>query len=342
MSDLPQIKNVLDHYGIPVVESIEPLGNAGGFSGADLWRVTTPQGLFCLRKWPTREPSEQRLRWIHRTLQQAADRGLTEVPVPLPHQGRDTVLVYRRARFELTPWKPGHADFRARPSSARLRSAMNVLGRFHVAVGADAHQGRDDLGVSPGINQRLQRLRELMAGDAARITSAVAGCRDPDIRDRGRRLIDHFAGGAPFVLRQLEQAAQREVPLQPCIRDIWHDHLLFTGEKVTGIVDFGAMRPDSVAADVARLVGSLAGDCHHTWSAALAHYETRRQLSPGERQLVQAFDRSGVLMSGLTWLQWICVEGRQFENWPGVLGRLDDNLARLDDLGRTMGAPGPQ
>ena len=35
----------------------EPLGGAGGFSGARLWRVTTGQGVFALRAWPPGQAS---------------------------------------------------------------------------------------------------------------------------------------------------------------------------------------------------------------------------------------------------------------------------------------------
>jgi homoserine kinase type II len=124
----------------------------------------------------------------------------------------------------------------------------------------------------------------------------------------------------------------QRVPLTPCIRDIWHDHVLFEGNVVTALIDFGALRPENVAADVSRLLGSLVADDEAGWTAGLAAYEELRPLSPIERQLVTAFDASSVLLSGLNWLQWVFLDGRQFNSHATILDRVDANLARLRHL----------
>ena len=120
-----------------------------------------------------------------------------------------------------------------------------------------------------------------------------------------------------------------QVTAQPCIRDIWHDHVLYVGEEVSGFVDFGALRMDHVAADISRLVGSLVGDDPHRRAAALAAYAATSPLTDADHQLIEAYDRSSTLLSAINWLQWVAVEGRRFENRAGVLSRLDQLLARL-------------
>jgi len=52
--------------------------------------------------------------------------------------------------------------------------------------------------------------------------------------------------------------------------------------------------------------------------------------------LVTAFDRSGVLLGGLQWLEWIYLEGRKFENRTSVLARVDEFLARLERLAQAV------
>jgi homoserine kinase type II len=144
-----------------------------------------------------------------------------------------------------------------------------------------------------------------------------------------RNLIEMAAQVGPRVAPLLESVAELRVPLQPCIRDIWSAHVLFENDRVTGIVDFGAMRVESVAADVARLLGSLAGDDPAQWQVGLAAYEQVRKLSDDESRLVLAFDRSTVLLGGLQWLEWIFLEGREFPEYRAVMARIDEFTNRL-------------
>jgi homoserine kinase type II len=129
------------------------------------------------------------------------------------------------------------------------------------------------------------------------------------------------------------------VPLQPVIRDIWYEHVLYEGDAVSGIIDFGAMRIDSVATDIARLLGSMVEDDQDGWQAGLNAYQSVRRLSADELELVRVFDSSTVLLSGLNWLQWVFAERRQFSNRRKVELRLEGFAARLSRLiasGRTV------
>jgi homoserine kinase type II len=136
---------------------------------------------------------------------------------------------------------------------------------------------------------------------------------------------------ASNIAGDLAAATHCRVPLQVCLRDIWRPHVLFQGAAVTGIVDFGAMDVDSVAGDVARLLGSMAGGAE-AWQIGLAAYESIRPLGDDERSLVGAYDRSGVLLSALNWLRWLLVEGRTFPDESAVHGRLEELTERLTEL----------
>jgi hypothetical protein len=73
-----------------------------------------------------------------------------------------------------------------------------------------------------------------------------------------------WAGRAWEAIRQYSDIPQRlapwchrPVPLQPCLCDSWHDHVLFESDAVTGLIDYGSAKIDHVAVDLARMLGSL-------------------------------------------------------------------------------------
>ncbi len=158
------------------------------------------------------------------------------------------------------------------------------------------------------------------------------GCSRPWTRGSFRNWLPPVRRAAATVRDELRKAVEVPVALQPCIRDLWHDHVLFTGDEVTGIVDYGALRIDSVAADLARLLGSLVEDDRDAWGVGLAAYQSVRPLAAHESMLLYAYDRANVLLSGLHWLQWVFCRGYTFADPRCVLRRVETNLRRLRRL----------
>ena len=62
-----------------------------------------------------------------------------------------------------------------------------------------------------------------------------------DELDAGAMRLLHPMRDVGVRLAQLTPFAEQHWLQQPVIRDIWHDHVLFSGDDVTGIVDFGAV-----------------------------------------------------------------------------------------------------
>jgi homoserine kinase type II len=106
--------------------------------------------------------------------------------------------------------------------------------------------------------------------------------------------------------------------------------VLFEGDRVTGIVDFGATRIESVAGDVARLLNSLVEDDLAAWQAGLAEYSHVRPLSAAELRLVDAFDETLTLLSGVNWLEWVYIAGRRFDDLTPVASRVRTVVDRLE------------
>jgi homoserine kinase type II len=332
-----QIERILRLYPEDCqAQGIEILRPANSFSGATLWRLSTPRGALCLRRWPPAHPTLDRLQFIQAVLWHVDQEGFHQVPVPLETAHHHGFVRHAGSLWELSPWLPGAANYRHSPSREKLQNAMVALARFHQAAGSFPlpESGRPIR--SPGIAERTLKLQALIGGRLAQLRRAIVPDEWPDLASRAHRVIALAETLSRRILPTLEAASQLDVALQPCIRDVWHPHILFVGHTVSGIVDFGSMRPENVAADVARLLGSLACDNRDDWQEGLSAYQGVRHLTGDELSLVSAFDRSTVLIGGLQWLEWFFLEGRRFDNRDAVLERIDEFVMRLERLAQEV------
>jgi homoserine kinase type II len=321
---------------------IVALGSGGGMSGAALWRLSTPRGDLVLRRWPPEHPSPERLSFIHDVLYHAARRGATFLPLPIATSNGRSFVEHAGHLWELAPWLPGVADYEQAPRPAKLCAALTTLAQFHEATTdwKQADRASEDTATaltklkqpSPGIARRLTRLQELQAGGASELASAVTDTVWPALALSARQFVALLPRSVPIALRLLAPLADVPLALQPCIRDIWHDHVLFVGDEVTGLVDFGAIDVDLPAGDVARLLGSLVGDDPEGWQRGLDAYTAVRPLSAEDRQAIVALDASGTVLAGCNWIRWIYVDGREFADRPQVERRFRRLLGRLQLL----------
>ncbi len=311
----------------------EPLGAAGGMSGAQFWQLDAPAGKLVLRRWPEEHPPADQLRFIHEALFHAASRGISFVPTPILTTTGRSFIPFEGHLWELMPWMPGVADYEAFPSNRKLTAAMTALARFHVAVaGYPAVALPQVSGAAPAVTRRLSRLRELAHRGTADLAQATTGSAWPDLAPMAHQFLTLLPTLLPRVIDRLAPLSNAMLPVQPCIRDIWHDHVLFTGDEVTGIIDFGAMNTDTPATDVARLLGSLVGDDEQGWQIGLAAYTKVRPLIALERQAVLAIDASSTILAGHNWLRWIYVERRRFENHSRIVERFGALLQRAQRI----------
>lgn len=327
---------------------VEPLGAAQGMSGAQFWRVTARCGPHILRRWPREHPTPERLRFIHTVLRYASGRGCSVIPVPIVATNGESFVPFAGHLWELAPWMPGGADFEYAPSMAKLQAALRSIAQFHLAVAdyTEAGRIRPNVGSAPAIVTRITRLRELAFGGSQRLGRAIDTSRCPELALPARQFLAGLPVVLPRALALLEPLAATQLPLQPCLRDIWHDHVLFTGDEVTGIVDFGALDIDTPATDISRLLGSLASvtplrfaegqaEGHvglHVWQLGLDAYASVRSLSLAEWQAVEALDLSGLVLAGCNWIDWIYVDRRRFENLSQVVGRFERIMARVREV----------
>ena len=324
-----------------------------GFSGAVVLRVVVqdnpqaPESEYCLRGWPPDSLTRERLLGLHRLLEHIHKCGVTQVPVPQRCKFGTTLYTEASQFWQLEPWLPGIANFSADPNDARLRNTMTVLAQWHDAAArfepreSDAAWFKSFAAAnSPTVADRMERIERFLVQDAAKLRQLLRqttelpawGDEFGELVDVSRRILDLFQLSAERVAEDLSSYRDLRVRLHPCLRDVWHDHVLFEGDQVTGLIDPSAARSETPATDLARLLGSLLGDDRERWEFAIAAYRSVRPLSDREAKLAGVIDQSTVLLSGLTWLERLFVHRLNYSNTPRVLDRLRQIVLRLDRL----------
>ena len=334
---MSELVAVLDSYPPDCQPTqIQSLGSAGGMSGAQFWRILAPRGVLALRRWPAEFPSADRLAFIHAVLRHAAERGIDFLPIPATTQTGHSFIFHANHFWELAPWMPGIADFELAPTPEKLAAAMKALAQFHTAVAdipatsVGAHAESPRTNSQSAIYRHTHRLQQLSGTAFTTLTRSIRDDHWPELAPLARQFVASLPKSIPHALSKLEPLITAQLPLQPCLRDIWHDHILFTGDEVTGLIDFGAVDFDTPATDIARLLSSLASrDDRQTWPQGLAAYQSRRPLSPSEIEAAYTLATSGNILAGCNWIRWIYVEGRHFDDEVQVVERFRRIVARV-------------
>jgi len=330
---------------------IAALGTAGsqsGFSGSQVYAVELPgtAGRLVLKSFPAAASCDQ-ARFVHRLVQHLRAEGIRQVPEVMPTLDNDTVVADAAGMlWELARFMPGVAV--PSPTVPQTVAAATTLAQLHIAASRLAgHPPRED--VSPGLCRRITQARRLLAVPwrARRMAlSPVAGQRLP-IRFTGE-LIGRFdsavsifadCGGEECVSSVAGLSTTRCV-LQPVVRDIWCDHVLFAEacrDEVTAIIDLHAAGIDTPATDLARLMGSWKppDGCEglplvDRWPEALVAYDRLRPLSPVEYSLIPLLHATAVVFGLDNWFRWTLEEQREFPENQSVLARIDRLLEELE------------
>ncbi len=290
-----------------------PVG--GGFSGAAVWRGADPAGtpVFALKAWPAGFPA-RRLREIHARVARLSE--LTFVPRIRATPEGDTVVEADGRAWDLTAWAAGAPEHGV-PSAARVGAAAAAL----VAVHAVWRPAAPALAPCPAVRRRL-----LVLGD----WDATRPDRRPPppgpLGEAVRRANALLPPLLPAARAALEPWAARAVQVQPCVGDVWPEHVLFTGDAVTGLIDFGAARDDHVGADLARLFGGYPGP--DSLPAALADYRAAGGRFAELDAFLTLLADTGTACAAAAWLVRVRA-GEALPDPAAVAGRLHVLLDRL-------------
>lgn len=338
------------------VHSIDPL--PGGMSGASLFRCQADQTL-ALRKWP-HGVSIHRVQQIHAvTIPLAARCELIPKIQPAHPDGRSFAVDSAGAIWDLSSWMPGQPlEFDAAEQSIRVGG--QAIGRVHREL---QHQGTW-VGQVPAVQDRLRRIRwldeHLPGCFGVNLEGHVHPTIIPALASAVNRLQANWTTVSARLLADLSPLGLREFPLQYVLRDVHREHLLFTDETVSGIIDFDAVRIDSAAVDLARWGASFRQyqeSPERTIDEVLAGYIATSPLSevlaeanpradfqadsanaPGKfnvstsefRTLILAIAESSLWISLANWVVWLVAESRQFADFQRVAERLRRLMEAVD------------
>jgi Ser/Thr protein kinase RdoA (MazF antagonist) len=306
-----------------------------GFSGAFVYRLNVAGAEFALRQWPREGIPLARLHGLHAFLRFAFERGIGQLSVPVPTTRRQTVHRHVGLLWQIEPWMPGRADFHANPSNERLREAMQTLARLHLAAETftadESHaawfQPRREA-PSPTLTERTARLEQWLPRTGDSLERLIDALEIGDgVKAALRAIGSALAAHGPVVREELHGLRPNRYRLAPCLRDVWHDHVLFEGDRVTGLIDPSACRAENPVIDLSRLLVSF--DVPEQTRFALDAYEQVRPLTWDEHLLRRAFDRSQIVLAGTTWLE-------RFLEGTVETGRIDRIAARLEEIVRNL------
>ena len=299
-----------------------------GLSGGAVYRCSTPERSFALKRWPA-GTMEQRVDEVH-CVQIYAHQTLPLVPRLCFLRENCSRVTLGSQHFELSTWLPGTAfaketgDKSPRiPVAAAVNSGAAAIARFHVAT-----QGLGTaLAPAPAIFQRLKRLGEIrqelpdLLANSGKMTGPARLAAEYLIRNWQRLQFASESLLRPYALKQ--------VPIQWVLRDSHREHILFENGGVSGIVDFDAIRKDTVGSDLARWVGSftdLGVKTELLWGEAFAGYSSVREISPCEQQLSGAIEEASWYIHLANWLTWMTDPSRT------IPGGIEAAQARVTSL----------
>ena len=371
MSQVTSHLDILEKYHTTHVGSeVEELGALGGSSGSLFWKIYGNHSAFCLRRWAKEYPTLERLQFMHAILWHLHQEGFTRVPLPVETREHLGYVADQGYFWQLEPWIEGEADFAARPSRAKLLSAMLTLADMHEALRTFPVEYNH----GPSVTAAVRR-QQIFAWDEVKIEAIfdrvclldclrttgihptkigyldhladtdLPPCPDisweEELSETPRTPIHHLNAAAkkilrtikhyrPAILRQLSECLEHDVPMQPCVREIHAGHVFFKENRVSGILDFGAVQLDNVSVDIARLLGSLAGNDVEMWTDGLNAYQTVRRLSRRELKLVRLLDHCHTAAAALRWLETIYITNHITECSPRVVQQMKTLFQRLE------------
>ncbi len=272
-----------------------------GWSGSTYWRWNSRQGPLLMKVWPSDGPTHSDHIDRHRKLQYLSGF-YPHLALPISDQKGQTVRSWFGDLWaELMPWLEG-SPILAKPSVEVICQTFQAMARLH-------HQWRSHeapvYGPSQAVLSRLEQLRNIRNKRILEPDTRIWNLSDqakPVIRDQFMEVCKLAKALTDRAILRLEPFEHQPVLQQTVLRDARPDHFLFTDQKLSGIIDFGAIGTDSVAVDLARLTGDWFPGDKQSIELALMHYRYEYSVTFQELDLIAPLALAGAILGGLAWV----------------------------------------
>ena len=318
------LQSVLEEFDLLSDCNETPLGNDGGFSGSEIWKIESRnRGCFCLKRWPIQFQDESRIQWIHKILVFSQANGCPEIVAPLPTRSGKTYVFSNGTYWELSTWADGEICASDKINQQRIESAIHWLARFHQATARYFFNFSPSKKIVDVRNRLLNLQTEIQTIEQHRGHHQVLPDEDWLIFKQRAPAI------ATDIARFLLPFSSQMYPVQPVVRDIRPDHLFFDGEQVSAVIDFAAMQIDTVACDLSRLLGGFFEDDARQFSGAIDTYAQHRAVHVFEREVILPLNHASVILGIANWLRWLVIDKKHFDSAAEVSNRLQNLFRRF-------------
>ena len=279
---------VFSFVGLPTGGQFVPIDQ--GFSSTRVWRYTTSIGDWAIRWTPQTTSDRERMAWIAIYLSKLRINGAAYLPTPLHLKTGESFVENRSGLLQVETWMSGD---RLTPTSTenQKQTAIYSLADFHKLSGRLAQRSVAPLEITSAFQKRIQLLEQIELNERP---SSPAW-------DELQGLIKDGVGPAR---RKLEEVRDCETTILPVHGDSRAEHFLFTGDQLTGLIDFGAMRFDTPWVDLARLCGDLSTGDQNEFCRLIAIYADQID-SNVDVNAVTALHLSGIVIACARWLSWL-------------------------------------
>lgn len=322
ISAFPLVRSVTENQ-------IQRLKTDDGFSGSLLWKISSQESDYLLRCWPD-QTKRERIEWIHQVQSQIRESGFQFTPRLYQSENSQTFVNVDGRFWELASWMPGTSISRFDQAESRVLYRFGHLAQFHIHSAKIPAATPTQSGCSSTFQERIELIEYFAAIPQEQIIAAIQRTQWSEFITTAVELLEAYRKQSQQLMLDLNSVKHLRFILQPCLRDARGEHFLFDSGEVSGLIDYGAMRMESVAVDLARLSSTtIRSSLAEQHDKAIARYEQYRPLSSDEKSLIPVLMNSSRYLTGMNWIRWVALENRQFDNPNGVLARLDTAIEQL-------------